>query len=156
MLISRVMSLMSIYCLPHGQYGYKGHVINLPQDIITFATSLLRLPSELDILLVRKQGSDNTHCDFRVRQSVVLRVLKWRIQLLPTGSSTTESASSLRQLMLESLGQKTTGSDLNGNIAVVHTCMALHGFRVHPKWKSCWKVKRIQIHLQQWRRSQAM
>ena len=77
MLISRVMPLMSIYRLPHGQYGYKGHVINLPQDIITFAISLPRLPSELDILLVRKQGSDNTHRDFRVRQSVVLRALKW-------------------------------------------------------------------------------
>ena len=26
---------------------------------------------------MRKQGSDNTHRDFRVRQSVVLRALKW-------------------------------------------------------------------------------
>ena len=77
MLISRVMPLMSIYRLPHGQYGYKGHVINLPQDIITLANSLPRLPSELDILLVRKEESDNTHRDFRVRQSVMLRALKW-------------------------------------------------------------------------------
>ena len=77
MLISAVMPFMSIYRLPHGQYGYKGHVINLPQDITTFVSRLPRLPSELDILLVRKEGSDNTHCDFRVRKLVVLRALKW-------------------------------------------------------------------------------
>ncbi len=41
----------------HGQYGYKGHnIINLPQDITTFATSLPRRPSDLDILLVRREG----------------------------------------------------------------------------------------------------
>ena len=77
MLISAVMPFMSIYRLPHGQYGYKGHVINLPQDIRTFVSHLPRLPSQLDILLVRKEGSDNTHCDFRVRKLVVLRALKW-------------------------------------------------------------------------------
>ena len=77
MLISAVMPSMSIYRLPYGQYGYKGHVINLPQDITTFVSHLPRLPSQLDILLVRKEGSDNTHCDFRVRKLVVLRALKW-------------------------------------------------------------------------------
>ncbi len=77
MLISAVMPIMSIYRLPHGQFGYKGHVINLPRDITTFATSLPRLPTELDILLVRKEGSDTSHRDFRVRRSVVLRALQW-------------------------------------------------------------------------------
>ena len=77
MLISTVMPFISIYRLPHGQYGYKGRVINLPQDITTFVSRLPRLPSELDILLVRKEGSDNTHCDLRVRKLVVLRALQW-------------------------------------------------------------------------------
>ena len=77
MLISAVIPIMSIYRLPHGQYGYKGHVINLPQDITTFATSLPRLPKELDILTVRKDGSDSTHRDFRVRKAVVLKALLW-------------------------------------------------------------------------------
>ncbi len=40
MLISAVMPIMSIYRLPHGQYGYSGHVINLPQDVVSFASSL--------------------------------------------------------------------------------------------------------------------
>ena len=77
MLISAVMPLMAIYRLPHGQYGYRGYVINLPQDLTTFATSLPRLPSELDVLLMRKEGVENSHHDFRVRRSVVLRALQW-------------------------------------------------------------------------------
>ena len=28
-----------VYCLPHGQYGYRGHVANLLQDIASFANS---------------------------------------------------------------------------------------------------------------------
>ena len=68
---------MTIYHLPLGQYGYKGHVINIPQDLSLFATSLPRLPSELDVMIVRKKGSNNTHRDFRVRRMVVQRALQW-------------------------------------------------------------------------------
>ena len=71
MLISAIMPIMSIYRLPHGQYGYSGHVINLPQDVASFATSLPRLPSELDVIVVRKEGANQSHRDFRVRRSVV-------------------------------------------------------------------------------------
>ena len=77
MLISAVMPFMSIYRLPHGQYDYKDHVINLPQDITTFVSRLPRLPSDLNILQVRKEGSDNIYCDFRVRKLVALRALQW-------------------------------------------------------------------------------
>ena len=68
---------MSIYHLPQGQYGYTGHVINMPQDLSVFATSLPRLPSELDVMIVRKKGSNNTHRDFRVRRMVVQCALQW-------------------------------------------------------------------------------
>ena len=63
MLVSVVMPIMSIYRLPLGQYGYTGHIINLPQDVVTFAHSLPRLPSEVDVLIVRKdyqQGQMNS------------------------------------------------------------------------------------------------
>ena len=36
MLISAILPIMSVYRLPHGQYGYSGHVINLPQDTASF------------------------------------------------------------------------------------------------------------------------
>ena len=79
MLISAVMPIMSIYRLPHGQYGYSGHVINLPQDVVSFAISLPRLPSELDVLVVRKEG-DQSHRDFHVRTAVAERALNWLLQ----------------------------------------------------------------------------
>ena len=71
---------MTIYHLPHGQFGYEGHIINLPQDISSFATSLPRKAKERDILVVRKEGTNSTHQDFRVRLSVVLPALKWLMQ----------------------------------------------------------------------------
>ena len=52
-------------------------MINLPQDVATFANSLPRLPSELDVIIVRKEGAAYTHCDFRVRRSTVLGALQW-------------------------------------------------------------------------------
>ncbi len=77
MLISTVLPILSVYRLPHGQYGYSGHIINLLQDMTTFVTSLPRHSNELDVLLVRKEGSSASHRDFRVRRSVVLRALQW-------------------------------------------------------------------------------
>ena len=40
MLISAVMPIMSLYKLPHGQYRYTGHVVNLPQVVASFAYNL--------------------------------------------------------------------------------------------------------------------
>jgi hypothetical protein len=79
MLISAVMPMMSVYRLPLGQYACSGHVINLPQDVISFATSLPRLPSQLDIIVVRKETSNQSHHDFRVRRAVVDQALQWLI-----------------------------------------------------------------------------
>ena len=70
------MPVMSIYRLPLGQYGYTGHVINLPQDVVSFAHSFPRLPSELDVLVVRKD-SEQSHHDSRVRRTVVHEALTW-------------------------------------------------------------------------------
>ena len=66
---------MSIYQLPLGQYGYTGHVIDPPQYVISFAHSLPRLPSELDVMVVRKE-KQQTHHDFRVhRISITINFL---------------------------------------------------------------------------------
>ena len=74
-----VMPIMSIYRLPLGQYGYTGHVINPPQDVVTFARSLPRLPRNVDVLIVRKD-SEQYHRDFRVRRSVVQEALRYLIE----------------------------------------------------------------------------
>ena len=80
MLISPVMPMVSVYRLPHGQYGYSGHVIILPQDIAGFVTTLPRHANELDIIIVRKKGSSpSQHHDFRAGRSVVLSALRFLI-----------------------------------------------------------------------------
>ena len=74
-----VSAIMSIYRLPLGQYGYTGHVINLPQDVISFAHSLPRLPSEQGILVVRKE-KEQSHHEVRVRRAAVQEALEWLLQ----------------------------------------------------------------------------
>ena len=70
---------MTLYRLPHGQYGYSGHVVNLPQDVSAFANSPPRHPRDLDVIVVRREGSNQSHRDFRVRRRVVLRALEWLV-----------------------------------------------------------------------------
>ena len=41
MLILAVFPIMSLYHLPHGQYSCSSHVINLLQDVTTFANKFL-------------------------------------------------------------------------------------------------------------------
>lgn len=69
------MPVMSIYRLPHGQYGYSGYIINLPQDVASFANSLPQLPSQLEVIVVRKEGANQSHRDFRVRRGIVHQAL---------------------------------------------------------------------------------
>ncbi len=58
LLISRIQPVMSIYCLPHGQYGYSNHILNLPQDVTTFINTL---PANLmSSLLERKEQLTHT------------------------------------------------------------------------------------------------
>ncbi|MGJ8945966.1 DUF6570 domain-containing protein, partial [Salmonella enterica subsp. enterica serovar Kentucky] len=68
---------MSLYRLPMGQYGYSGHVVNLPQNVSSFVTSLPRLASDIDVILVRKEGASGSHKDFRVCRSKILCALQW-------------------------------------------------------------------------------
>ena len=77
MLISPVLPMMCVYRLPLGQLSYGGHIINFPQDVSTFVTSLPRNPNNIDIVVVRKEGTNSTHKDFRVRRSRVFNALQW-------------------------------------------------------------------------------
>ena len=63
MLISAILPIMTLYRLPHGQYGYCGHVINLPQDIASLADKLPRTPADLDVIVIRKEGAVDHHRD---------------------------------------------------------------------------------------------
>ena len=58
---SAAQPIISIYRQPLGQYEYTGHVINLPRDVVSFANSLPRVPSELDVfkLVVQKDSEQS-------------------------------------------------------------------------------------------------
>src|SRR4051794_3861194 len=79
MLIARVFPVMSVYRLRGRQHGYRGNVINFPQDVEEFATHLPRHLSSLDVLIVRRQFANNltTFRDFKVRRNKVTRALWW-------------------------------------------------------------------------------
>ena len=53
-------------------------MINLSQDIPSFVSSFPRLPSDVDIVIARKEGSNNHH-DFCVRRSKILTPLQWLV-----------------------------------------------------------------------------
>ena len=44
-----------------GQRGYRGHVLNLTQDIQSFFNSLPSRASDLPVLVLRRHGDENTH-----------------------------------------------------------------------------------------------
>jgi hypothetical protein len=78
MLIAQVFTVMTVYRLRGGQTGYRGNVINFPQDIHEFTTRLPRHSSSLDVLLIRRQlANDSTAFrDFIVRWNKVATYLR--------------------------------------------------------------------------------
>ena len=54
MLIAQIFTVMSVYQLREEQNGYRGNVINFPQNIQEFTNRLPRNPSSLEIFLVRR------------------------------------------------------------------------------------------------------
>ena len=77
MLIARACPIMCIYRKHGGQRGYRGHVVNLPQNIQGFLDTLPSYVNDLPILIVCRQGTESTHADFRVRRSRVLSAILW-------------------------------------------------------------------------------
>src|SRR4051812_1917964 len=79
MLIAQVFTVMSIYRLRGGQTGYKGNVINFPQNIQEFTTRLPWHPLSLEILLVQRQSENDPtgFSDFHVHRDRVANALLW-------------------------------------------------------------------------------
>ena len=77
MLISGVLPMISVYRLPLGQYGYRGHVINFPQNLAEIVSTLPRLPEEVDVIVMKKKISPGIHKDFRIRRHVVQNALQY-------------------------------------------------------------------------------
>ena len=76
MLIARACPIMCVYCKHGSQRGYKGHVLNMPQDVQGFFDRLPCHVSQLPILVLQRHGQENTHADFRVHRDKVLAALQ--------------------------------------------------------------------------------
>ena len=76
-LIARVCPIMCVYRKHGSQRRYRGHVLNLPQDIQSFLNRLPSHVSDLPILVVRRCGVDNSHTDFTVCRHQVLEAVLW-------------------------------------------------------------------------------
>jgi hypothetical protein len=64
MLIARACPIMCVFHKHGGQRGYKGHVVNLPQNVQGFLDTLPANVNDLPLLIVRRQGAHDTYADF--------------------------------------------------------------------------------------------
>ena len=55
----------------------------LLQDVASFVRSLPRIPSQLDVMIVHREGAAGSHKDFKVRQTRVLQALQWLMENNP-------------------------------------------------------------------------
>ena len=72
-LIARVCPIAKCVRLKGGQRGYKGHVINVEQKIEYIAETLPRLPSEVDLIIVKPPGKNVDGKEYTVRRHVIER-----------------------------------------------------------------------------------
>ncbi|XP_034232800.1 uncharacterized protein LOC117640409 [Thrips palmi] len=76
-LIARIHPVVSVYKIRGHQFGYRGNVINFPQEVNDLARALPHRIQDLSsIIAVRQQRADG-HVDFRVRAGVVRQALLW-------------------------------------------------------------------------------
>lgn len=76
-LISRLSPCINVHMLSHGGVASWGHCVTFPQEINEPAKIFPRLPQELQIIKVKKQGKNDTCIEFRVRRLEVEQALKW-------------------------------------------------------------------------------
>ena len=89
-------------------------VDNLPPNVLSFATSLPQLPSEVDVLVVRRER-DQTHQDFRVRRRVVQQALDWLL-----GNNQYCQANQVR-INTDALDQLPDDGNLSSPTSIQHT-----------------------------------
>ena len=76
-LICRISPCINIHMLKHGGIASSGHCVTFPQEINEPAQIFPRLPHEVNIIKVRKQGKNHTSKEFIVRRYKVEGALRW-------------------------------------------------------------------------------
>ena len=78
-LIARAFPVLQVYIKAGGSYGYKGHVINLPNNVQHIADILPHNPNDLPIIAFTVKGKNGFDEEFMVSRQVVLDALQWLI-----------------------------------------------------------------------------
>ena len=77
LLIARATPLMKVYVRPGGQKAYKGHCINISQNIDKIANILPNLPSSISLVTLKKKGTYGISSDLTVRRFKIQSALLW-------------------------------------------------------------------------------
>ena len=76
-LICSLSPNINIHMLKHGGIGSSGHCITFPQEINEPCKIFPKLPTDINIIRIRKQGRNDTSKEFRVRRFNVEKALIW-------------------------------------------------------------------------------
>ena len=76
-LICRIAPAIHVHMLKHGGIAANGHCVTFPQNVNQPALILPKLPQEVNIIKVRKVGSNDKNKEFRVRRYSVQSALEW-------------------------------------------------------------------------------
>jgi hypothetical protein len=76
-LISRISPCINVHLLNHGGIGSSGHCVTFPQEVNEPAKIFPRLPKEIEVLKVKKQGQKDTSKDLVVRRYKVQNALNF-------------------------------------------------------------------------------
>jgi energy-coupling factor transporter ATP-binding protein EcfA2 len=77
LLIAQVHPVLCVFRLKGGQYGYRGQVVNLPQNLDSFTTNLPRALNSLSSILIIQREFKNEVREFRVNKKRVFDALNW-------------------------------------------------------------------------------
>lgn len=76
-LICKISPCINVHMLKHGGIGSSGHCVTFPQAINEPSQIFPRLPSEINVIKVRRQGRNDSSKQFLVRRIKVQRALEW-------------------------------------------------------------------------------
>ena len=76
-LISRISPCINVHLLDHGGIGSNGQCVTFPQEVNEPAKIVPRLPKEIEVLKVKKQGQNDTSKYFVVRRYKVQNALNF-------------------------------------------------------------------------------
>ena len=118
-LISKISPCINVHLLKHGGIGSTGHCVTFPQEVNEPAQIFPRLPQEINIIKVRKQGKNDTTKDFNVRRFKVQSALEWFKQHNPAYSDIIICLDRLRTLPFD--GQLNDIHTLEYNSDTIHS-----------------------------------